>query len=70
MRFAFDGIVRPHIKHPDNTRVLMVDVINSAYARLYMGDLQVRLALADARIISVIACVLFEALTQLILKRR
>jgi len=59
----------PHIKHPDNTRILMVDVLIALTPAYIWGIYVFGWRALTLGIISIVSCVLFEALVQWILKR-
>lgn len=59
----------PHIKHHDTTRVLMADVLIALAPAFIWGIYIFGWRALTLGLISVAACVLFEALTQLVLKR-
>ncbi|NLY69654.1 MAG: RnfABCDGE type electron transport complex subunit D [Clostridiales bacterium] len=59
----------PHIKHPDTARVLMADVLIALTPAYIWGIYKLSWRALTLGIISVVACVLFEALTQKVLKR-
>ncbi len=59
----------PHIKHHDTARVLMADVLIALAPAYIWGIYIFGWRALTLGLISVAACVLFEALTQLVLKR-
>lgn len=59
----------PHVKHADNTRVIMLDVVIALIPALMWGTYVFGLRVLTLTVVTVLACVLFEALFQLILKR-
>lgn len=59
----------PHIKHSDNTRVLMADVLIALTPAYIWGIYKFGWRALTLGIIAMVACVLFEALTQFLLKR-
>ena len=60
----------PHIRHEDNTRVLMSDVIIAMIPLLIWGAYIFGLRVLTVTAVSVAACVIFEALFNLILKKK
>ena len=60
----------PHIRHEDNTRVLMSDVIIAMIPLLIWGAYIFGLRALTVTAVSVAACVIFEALFNLILKKK
>lgn len=59
----------PHIKHPDNARILMADVLIALAPAYVWGIYIFGWRALTLGLISIASCVLFEALTQYILHR-
>ena len=60
----------PHIRHEDTTRVLMSDVILAMIPLVIWGAYVFGLRVLTVTAVSVVSCVLFEALFNLILKKK
>ena len=60
----------PHIRHEDTTRVLMGDVIIAMIPLLIWGAYVFGLRVLTVTAVSIASCVIFEALFNLILKKR
>ncbi len=59
----------PHIRHEDNTRVLMSDVIIAMIPLIIWGAYIFGLRVLTVTAISVVSCIVFEALFNLLLKK-
>lgn len=60
----------PHIRHEDTTRVLMSDVILAMIPLVIWGAYIFGLRVLTVTAVSIVSCVLFEALFNLILKKK
>lgn len=60
----------PHIRHEDTTRVLMSDVILAMIPLVVWGAYIFGLRVLTVTAVSIVSCVLFEALFNLILKKK
>lgn len=60
----------PHIRHEDTTRILMSDVILAMIPLLIWGAYVFGLRVLTVTAVSIISCVIFEALFNLLLKKK